>query len=652
MNKTLKIFWCTLCFIFITILPAYNQFETTPVEKSGQKIQYLGNTYYVHTVKAGHTLFSICKAYNVSQEDIANANPDAIINPLSVGLVLKIPVIEETVSSSDETAPFLSENRSDNNFYYHTVQPKETLYYLHQKYNIPVELIHKYNPGIENAIQIGQVLKIPKKHLAEAIENQPDIPVENMIRYPVKQGDTLYRIAQTYGVSIGEIINANEELRWGLKTGQIINIPVIPGITGIPVDTVSSVFLVSSRSRLSPYQCDSIATTDRMRPPVKIALLLPFYTKENFSQEESPATDSLSEPGMIKTKPLKGRVAAELYEGFLLALDSLKKTNHSISLFVYDTEADTTVTRNILSDLDIIEPDLIIGPLAPDNITIVSKYSFERKIPYVPPLIVDEIVVKTNPYLFKTIPPDELLYRQYAKYLVNHIQGNIILLSKNNLKQNNETAYFKNILSQQLNHKNSSDSAVIIEVYIDDLLQANLGNVLLPDTLNNVIVFSNYEPDVIFALSQLHFLLRDLSIKVYGFPAWQKFDNLRIDVVHELEVTLYSPFYIDYNENLVKSFIKKCREELHSEPYKTTSKGNGINYTFLGYDLAMLYIQSLYNYNDNMCDCIGYYTQALLLSDYHFKRNHPQEGFVNSSASLVTFQKNYDVVKIRTIQSE
>ena len=652
MRKLVKLFLLSSFFISVFCFTAYSQFESTPVEKSNQKIQYRGKTYYVHTVKQGHTLYSICNAYNVTEDEIAQANPGITLNPLSIGLVLKIP-ISNTVSTQTKTSTTaVSPGPSDDNFIFHTVRPRETPFFLHQKYNVPVEEIYKYNPGSEEGIQIGQVIKIPKKQLYAKSISQPVIPQEEVIKYIVKQGDTLYRIAETYGISISDILNSNEELRWGLKTGQVINIPLASGFTGIPPDNVDSVFLIASRSGLIRYQCDSIATLKRMKPPVKIALLLPFYAKESFDVDTLNLPDSLSETNHLKPKTLKGRAAAELYEGMLLALDSLKKSDYSVSLFVYDTEADTIKTKNILKDLDIIEPNVIIGPLAPDNIKIISRYSFERKIPFALPLAPDDSGLLKNPYLFKVIPTKTILFQQYAKYLSSISNGRFILISKDNLKMREESAFFKNMLENQLRQVSKVDSSVITEVFIDDKLQENLTKILSPDTLNNVIVFSTYEPDVINALSHLHFLLREYPIKVYGFPAWQKFDNLRIDVVHELQVTLYSPFYIDYSQDDVKSFVKKCREELHSEPYKTTSKGNGINYTYLGYDLAMYFVPAFNKFEDNMCDCIEYYYSPLLLSDYNFIRVNPQEGFENSSTSLVTYQKNYDVTKIRTPRSE
>lgn len=63
----------------------------TPVVRS-EKITKIGSKeYYMHSVKAGQTLYSISKVYNVSIEEIETLNPD-VKNGLKVGHVLGIPV--------------------------------------------------------------------------------------------------------------------------------------------------------------------------------------------------------------------------------------------------------------------------------------------------------------------------------------------------------------------------------------------------------------------------------------------------------------------------------------------------------------------------------------------------------------------------------
>jgi LysM repeat protein len=625
------------------------QFQPTPVEKSEQKILFQGKTYYVHSVKQGQTLYSICKVYGVSQQDIAAANQGVTLNPLSVGQTLRIPVQKEEKAVSQPSAenkPQGVKDSEDESFYYHSIQPKENVYFLHQKYNVPLDAIYKYNPEAKEGVSIGQVIRIPKKNLVAAV-TEPAQHGETVKRYVVQRGDTLYRIAETYGLTVSDLINANQELRWGFKPGQVIQIPEAGNIkSGNIFPLTDSVVDVNILHILSPSACDSISNMKRVHPTVKIAILLPFYAQENFMEDTISLADTISENWSRNDRILfKGRAAVELYEGFLLAVDTLKQQlNTNITLNVFDTESDTNKVKKILKDLEIIEPDLIFGPIAADNIALVSKFAFEHKIPFVPPISPIDTTRGYNPYLIQTIPPHSEELLEYTHYISRFYDDNIILVTKPGVQYFNENRKFKQMLQDQVKSLYGIDSLSIREVAINDDVKKSLNNVLKKDKNNVVIVLSSYEPDVINVLSHLHFKLRDdFSIRVFGLPQWQRFENVRIEVMHELQVTLYSPFFIDYKNPLVKSFILTCRSRLRYEPFKTTSKGSGINYTFLGYDLGFHFIKALNNYQENFCDCLSCQESQLLLSNYHYTFDSSLGCYVNKHITIVRYNKMYEL---------
>ena len=122
-------------------LTGYVGAQEIKIEKSTEKIVYQGKSYYLHTVKAKETLFSICKAYGVSVDEVKALN-DKSDNALSIGDVLRIPVVE----------PFKS---IDDKFYYHRMKPKETLYSLSRKFNIKMKRILKDNPEYDDCGRCG-----------------------------------------------------------------------------------------------------------------------------------------------------------------------------------------------------------------------------------------------------------------------------------------------------------------------------------------------------------------------------------------------------------------------------------------------------------------------------------------------------------------
>ena len=56
------------------------------------------------------------------------------------------------------------------------------------------------------------------------------IPNRNAIRYVVKEGDTIDGIAQSFNLTLRDVIWSNPGLRLPLKTGQALELPPVPGV--------------------------------------------------------------------------------------------------------------------------------------------------------------------------------------------------------------------------------------------------------------------------------------------------------------------------------------------------------------------------------------------------------------------------------------
>lgn len=163
--------WGLLPIILLLIFSAYSsdlcaQFQATPVKKSDNHVTSNGKDYYVHEVRKGHTLYSIAKAYGVTEEEIKACNPAISDNALSVGLVIKIP--DHTRSGTEV------KDDTQKRFLIHQVKPKETLSALARKYGIRVDDIKQANPEIRGGIQIGQEVKIPRNKIT-IVQSEPTV---------------------------------------------------------------------------------------------------------------------------------------------------------------------------------------------------------------------------------------------------------------------------------------------------------------------------------------------------------------------------------------------------------------------------------------------------------------------------------------------
>ncbi len=153
-----------------------------------------GNIFY--TVTSGDTLYSIAKKYNTTVDEIKRKN-NLVSNNLSLGQQLLI--------SGAEISPVLPEEKN-----IHIVQSGDSLYSIARKYNVTVDYLKNLNNLTSNTLSIGQQLLISNNNL---LSEEPTI-------YIVQPGDTLWSIANNYGVEVDTIKRLNNLTSNNLRVGQ------------------------------------------------------------------------------------------------------------------------------------------------------------------------------------------------------------------------------------------------------------------------------------------------------------------------------------------------------------------------------------------------------------------------------------------------
>lgn len=151
----------------------------------------------VYVVKKGDSLYSIAAKYGVSVDSLKNSN-NLTGNLLQIGQTLIIPE-KESITPGD--------------YEIYTVKKNDNLWDIANYYGVSVnDLINLNNLGT-TMLQIGQQLLIPKK----------ETTLDNI--YIVKKGDSLWSIANQYGISVNELKSANNLSSNILTTGQELIIP-------------------------------------------------------------------------------------------------------------------------------------------------------------------------------------------------------------------------------------------------------------------------------------------------------------------------------------------------------------------------------------------------------------------------------------------
>ncbi|AOU97513.1 hypothetical protein BI364_05620 [Acidihalobacter yilgarnensis] len=171
-----------------------------------------GSNKHYHVVKPGDTLWDIAKAYNVSVTNLARWNNMTTHAPLRLGQHLVIWSHGSTIVRPAQTQLASNSPPSNPGAVYHTVKSGDTLWDIARNYKVSVsDLQHWNHLTSHSALRPGQRLVIRPGNgatgtagLAIASNAQPAQRVRT-VSYTVRNGDSLYSIAQRFGVNIPAI---------------------------------------------------------------------------------------------------------------------------------------------------------------------------------------------------------------------------------------------------------------------------------------------------------------------------------------------------------------------------------------------------------------------------------------------------------------
>ncbi len=177
---------------------------TSNILQIGQVLRIPGesNTNYItYTVKPGDTVYGISSQFGVSAIDISTLNNLGGSN-IIVGQVLKIP-------SNTGTNP--------ESMFIYTVEKGDSLYNIARRYETTVDEIIKLNKLSSNNLQIGQKLRIPETGM---IVTEPP----SYTLYTVVKGDNIYSIARKFNTTVDDIKRDNNLKNDALSIGQSLKI--------------------------------------------------------------------------------------------------------------------------------------------------------------------------------------------------------------------------------------------------------------------------------------------------------------------------------------------------------------------------------------------------------------------------------------------
>ncbi len=571
-----------------------------------------GEGYFLHTVSRGQSLYGIASMYHVSASEIVRLNPGCD-SGLKAGAVLKIP--QQGAASGER---------------YHTIQAGETLYRLSVTYGIAVQRICDANPGLSSTnFRAGQVIVIPEVTAEEttAAVETPTAAVDteqgtrNGYRciHKVKKGDTIYSICRTYDISQEALIEANPELSDGiLRKGQSV---------GIPYSNVSSEERTEAASAAAviPTISTEVSPLDVSQPSsVHVAVILPFMLDQAESNDQ--------------------KRMVEYYEGFLMAVDSLKRSGYSFDIQTFDARGAGNSMQSILSNPTMKKMDLIIGPSDAAQVKEVATFAQQHQIRMVIPFSSKNEEVFNNPYVYQINTPQSYLYSEVYDHFIRLFRNEKRLIFVDPQDGNHEKGEFIRGLKEELDSHRIPYQLLTLPAAEEESDDLSLLPLCSTEEENVFILTSGTS----IALNKLLPYLKQLSLEapevkthLFGYPEWQAYTNDYIDDFYKFDTYFYGSFYTNNLSKATHQFQNSFRKI-----YRRTIMNTYPKYAILGFDTGYYFLKGLSLYGKEFEENLSRVNVSPIQTSFKFERVNNWGGFVNRKVFFIHFTREHELIKM------
>ena len=600
--------------IFFISLSICNAVVAQDNTKSSSIVNIGGESFYVHTVNRGETLYSIATLYNTTEEEIVHFNPTSA-GVLSIDMVIKVPFKSPKYSKREI-------KRRDKKFIKHTVLKGETAYSIAKQYGVPVNTLIEDNPNVEIvAIPLNIELNIRKNEIGESNhteikENLKDYTdnlnsvSDEYVYHVVKKEDTFFKLSKQYNISIPTIKSTNNILDNNLRLGAIVKVGKIDRIKKLEdakknsnqiIDTIKIESLFPANN--GGIKEDIIANVANENT-INIAMLIPI---------------------------LKNRQDVnflEFYQGALIAIKSMKEMGVNVNLNLYNSDRSADKVQQIISNGNLDSADIIIGPIYETAANPVIKFAEQLKIPVVSPLAKFDNI--SSHILFQLAPDENSKYDKLSLSLLG--DKNVIIIKA----EQNDTTFLKEI-QHILPQKYTTLQ------YNKSNLTSDINSALSPDKENIFIISASspYRIDEILARIssvQNNKAARSISfgeISVIGTSKWAKYNNIDRNLFFKLNTKFISSYYTHKNNDLVSDFDKSYIAAFRSIPGQ---------YAYRAYDAVKLFGNSVISrQNEILINAVNSPQIELLQMNYRFEKIDGSESISNTNWGLVKYNSDYTI---------
>ena len=512
------IFGVMLAFTLSAVAVHAQDYVSTPVEISKEKVKIDGKICYSHIVLEKQTLYSISKAYEVSIDDIYKYNPtiketglkknSIIIIPSKDAIKADHPLVQETVKA---TAP--------------AVKPAET----------------------------REVATAEKKQTAKA--DNPAVKEKSQRIHVAKWYEDLDVISEQYGVSVEDIMAVNNLTGRKLNKRQKLIIPY-PGeaIEAKTEDKEDALAEVETEAIPEDAAPDSSTTVILPKKEITASIVMPLTNPDGEANRNN----------------------MDFYCGALLAIYDMANNGVDCKLSVYDIHN----SESTLSMEGLTSSDFIIGPVSTADITRLFNVIGDQTT-VISPLDprAEKLTVSHNSMIH--IPtPQSTQYMDLVNWIAEDFSAGdkVVMITEKGARQITATTVMKEALdSTSLAYETFSYS--ILEGR--DVLEP-LTALMSIEGKNRILIASESEAFVNDVVRNLNLLIyNNVDLTIYAPSKVRGFETIEVENFHKTSMHVSLAYYIDYENQSVKDFLLKFRALYNVEPNQFAFQGYDITRYFL-----------------------------------------------------------------------
>lgn len=290
--------------------------------------------------------------------------------------------------------------------------------------------------------------------------------------------------------------------------------------------------------------------------------------------------DSVSADEMYDLKRSREtNISLDFYQGLLFAFDSLAKDELRLNLTVFDTKNDSNEVKKIFVKSEVLNSDLIIGPIFNDELLPAIQFAKSKQKFVLSPLAPSTSSAFNNPYFISANAPIELHGKKQAEYIQNTFDAkNVIVITGKSIAEQRYISAFESTL------KNSSKKISVGKVGSSNADLQTIDLQLKKDEKNIIFIASSSPSTLTRVFQKLKYLTNKYEIVVFAHPLVPKMESLNFELLLPLNVHTTSADYIEDDKLIESLFYSEYRKKYKTEPSE---------FAMNGFDLGMLIGKSI-----------------------------------------------------------